>query len=359
MLTRGAVRPDGTTAVAGVRWVVAWWSGDRGSCGRRHCAAAVLVLAVRPPPGVDDLLVVLDHRHVVERGDDGRDRPEEGDHQLDENPPEAEEVPHPEDPPEGAVATERGVAPVEERVEPPGLGLLVDLERGLDLLSLAGRPTDAGHEVLVDVLEQRRLEGASRVVGEVRLAGGPDRQDASERREGEPQHRQQRATRVARPHQVPGEHADGHQVERQTDLRPGEASRPGLLEVDRLLLELTGRPVLGPVAVVLDLTTADPGPDPEDKLEAGGAQEDDTDQDPGPAPFGPLQRLLREDQVHEVADPGEGRVAPEPQMSQPVHGRQVTDLIQRCDRQRLSPFRKVSSERRYRHKYHLYHLSHH
>lgn len=259
MLTRGAVRPDGTAAVADVRWVGLWWSGDRGSCGWRHCATAVLVVSVRPPPGVDDLLVVLDHVHVVERGGDGRDRPEERHHQLDEDPPEAEEVPDPEDAPERAVAAERGVPPVEEPVDRRGV-----LERRLDrrLPPLAERPADAGDEVRVDVLEQRRLEAGTGVVGEVRLASGPDRQNAPRRREDEPQHRQQRATCVARPQEVPGEHADGHEVERQADLEPGEASRPRLLEVDRLPLELTlvrpGRPGRGAHGVVVDLTTTQP-----------------------------------------------------------------------------------------------------
>lgn len=347
MLTRGAVRPDGTTAGADVSWVGLWWSGDRRSRRRRHYATTVLVVAVRPPPGVDGLVVVLDHVHVVERGGGDGDRPEEGDHQLDEDSPEAEEVPDPEDAPERAVAAERGVAPVEEPVDRRGV-----LERRLDrrLLPLAERPADASGEVRVGVLEQRRLEAGAGVVDEVRLAGGPDRQDAPERREGEPQHRQQRATRVARPHQVPGEHAGGHEVERQADLEPGEASRPRLLEVDRLPLELAlvrpGRPGRGTHGVVVDLTTTQPGPRPVDELEGHEDHEQRVDREQGPARLGPLQRLLREHDVHEVTDPGEGRVAPQLQMRQPVHRRQLTDLIQRCDRQRLSPFRKVSSERR-------------
>lgn len=350
VLTRGAVRPDGTTAVAGVRWVGLSWSGDRRIHGRWHSATLVLALAVGPPLGVDDVLVVLDRPHVVERSDDGRDRPEERHHQLQEDPPEAEDVPEPEDPPERAVAAEGGVTPVEEGVEPPALGVLVDLERRVDHLPLVGRPADAGEEVLAHVFEQRAVEAAPRVVLEVRLARRGDRHDASQRGECEPQHRQQRATRVARPQEVPGEHADGHQVERQSHSRPGEAPRPRLLEVDGLGLGLTvarpGRPVPGLSRIVADLTAADPGPGPEHQLEAGAAQGDDRDQNPGPAPFGPLQRLLREDRVQEAAHPGEGRVAPQSQVSHPVHRRQVTDLTQRCNRQRFSPFRKIPSERR-------------
>lgn len=343
-LTRGAVRPDGTTAVAGVRWVVVWSGGCRSDRGRLD-AATVAALAVRPPLGVHHVLVVLHRPHVVERGDHGRDRPEERHDQLQEDSPEAEEVPHPQDAPERAVAAELGVAPVEEPVDRGGV-----LERRLDLGPLAERPADAGQEVLADVLEQRRLEAASRVVGEVRLARRGDRHDAPHRGEGEPQHRQQRAARVAGPHEVPGEHADGHQVERQSDPGPGEASRPRLLQVDRLGLELArirpGGPGRGTLAAVADLAPAEPRPRPVDELEGHAEHEHSVDHQPGPAGFGPLQRLLREDQAQQVADPGEGRVPPQSQVGQPVHRRQMFDLSPRCVKQRLSPFRKVSRERR-------------
>lgn len=241
------------------------------------------------------------------------------------------------------------MAPVEEGVEPPGLGALVDLERRVDHLPPVRRPADAGEEVLAHVLEQRAVEAAPRVVLEIRLARRGDRHDAPHRGEGEPQDCEQRAAGVTRPHQVPGEHADSHQVQRQSDTRPGVASRPRLLEVDglgfRLAVVRPGRPVPGLLRVVVDLTTADPGPRPEHELEAGAAQEDAAGQHPDPASLGPLQRLLREDQVQEVADPGEGCMIPQSQMGQPVHGRQTANPIQRCKRQRLSPFRKVSSER--------------
>lgn len=331
------------------------WSGDHGGCAR--CGATlVLVVAVRAPPGVDDLLVVFHHVHVVERGDDGRDGPQEGRRQLEEDPPEAEEVPYPEDAPERTVPAERGVAPVEEPVDRRGV-----LERRLDLLPLAGRPADASHEVRVHVLEQRTLEAASRVVGEVDLASRGDRHHASRRGEGEPQHRQQRAACAARPQKVPGEHRHRHQVERQTDSRPGEASRPRLLEVDRLLLELARarsvRPGGGPVRVVVDLTTTDPRPSPENEFEAGAAQNDDADQEPDPVDLVPSQHLLGEDQVQQVADPGEGRVAPESQVRQPVHRWQAVDFSQRCCEQRLSPFRRCQMNGKYRHKYQLYHFT--
>lgn len=317
-------------------------SFDSGSAWRD--VTVVLVLPVGPPPGVDHVLVVLDRPHVVERRNDSGDGPEEGHHQLDDDPPEAEEVPEPEDPPERAVAAERGVAPVEEPVDRRGV-----LERRLDRAALAGRPAHSGDEVGADVLEQRRFDRVVRVVGAVGLTRRRDSDDAPHRGEGEPQHREERSACAARPQQVPGKHADGHRVERQPDQGPGEASRLRLFQVDRLLLELacvrTGRPVRSLVLVVVDLTTAHPGPRPEHQLEGHEDHEQARDHDPDEPGLGPLQRLLREDHVQQRSDPGEGRVAPQAEMDQPMHGRQITDLPQRCVKQRLL-LPKVRNERR-------------
>jgi hypothetical protein len=314
----------------------------------------VLVVAVSPPPGVDHVLVVLDRPHVVERGDHGRDRPEERHDQLDDDPPEAEEVPEPEDTPERAVAAERGVSPVEESVDHRRV-----LERRLDRTTLVERTAHSGDEVSADVLEQRCLDRVVRVVGAVRLTRRGDRQDAPHRSEGEPQHRQERTARSTRPQQVPGEHADGHHVERQTDQRPGEASRSRLVEIDRLLLGLarvrTGSPVRGPVLVVVDLTTTHPGPRPEHQLEGHEDHEQAGDHDPDEASLRPLQCLLREDQVQQRSDPGEGSVSPQPEVDQPVDGRQITDLPERCVKQRpLLPKKQITADTV---KYQLYHFT--
>ncbi len=299
--------------------------------------AVVLALAVPAPPGVHPVLVVLHAAHVEERGSDGRDWPEERDEQLDKQPPETQEVPEAEHTPERPVLAEGGVSPVEEPVEPARV-----LERRLDVPLLIGRPRDSREEVVVDVLEQAGFQPVVRVVCPVRLAGDGDEHRTTHRREDEPQHGHQETTRVPRPHQVPQVHAHSHQVQRQPEHRPGESPCPCTHEVDRLRLALTGAraggPVLSPTAVVPDLSTAHPAPQPPHQFERHPGQDDDRDDEPPQPVATPLQQVLREDGSQEVAHPGERGVVPHTEVREPVHRGQIAHLIHNVG-QRPHPFR--------------------